>query len=506
MEPAISLLHPLGGQVDVPTTAPASVADLALDRVLATLLAGRAEYHLEEWFWAPLRTADAVEYRQEAMRDLQRPEVGDAVRDFSEGVGRVRHALANVAGFRHAVQRRATFLDAATTWVATVQRFAATLAGAHPTSRALGGLAGSVAEVVASADFVALAADSAKTRAAVDSIVYRLHVAGDRVEVSRASGAEGDYSAEIEAVFDRFRQGSVRSYVDHVSERAGMDHIEEAVADRVAGLYPRQFALLERFAAEHRGFVDPSLLAAERELQFHLVGLAFAERLRASGLPVCWPEVSTDRTLDLVGAHDPALAIQRPSHPLVANDLRLADEQVAVVTGPNQGGKTTFARMAGAIVHLAALGLPVPAERARIPLPDRVLTHFGRTEDLADQRGALEDDLVRLREILSSATPRSLLVLNEVFASTTVADAVQLSRATLERILALGCGCIWVTFLTELAEVPGVVSLVSQVDPADPSVRTFRVVQQAAGGPTWAEALAVAEGLDPETLRRRLAR
>ncbi len=76
----------------------------------------------------------------------------------------------------------------------------------------------------------------------------------------------------------------------------------------------------------------------------------------------------------------------------------------------------------------------------------------------------------------------------------------------MDRVLALGCCGIWVTFLTELADVPGVASLVSQVDPADPSVRTFRVVRQAAGGPTWAEALAVAEGLDRASLRRRLTR
>jgi hypothetical protein len=504
VDPATSLLHPPGGRVAVPAAAPPSIGDLALDRMLATMLAGRAEYHLEEWFWNPLDSVDAVAYRQEAMRDLDRPDLGGAVRDFSDGVRRVRHARRMAAGFEHPVQRRVTVLDAATTWVATVQRFAAALESAHPTSRALRALAEGVTALAGSADFLRLAADSAKVRDAVDGIAYVLHVAGDRVEVSRATGTEGDYAAEIEAVFAGFRHAE-RPRAGHAAERTGMDHVEEAIADRVAGLFPRPFALLERFVAEHPDFVDTSLLAAEREVQFHLVGLEFADRLRASGLPVCWPEVDTDRAIDLVGAHDPALAIQRHGE-LVANDLRLAEERVAVVTGPNQGGKTTFARMVGSIVHLAALGLPVPAERAHVPLPDRVLTHFGRTEDLADQRGALEDDLVRLRDILDAATPRSLLILNEVFASTTVADAVELSRATLDRVLALGCGGIWVTFLTELAEVPGVASLVCQVDPADPSVRTFRVLRQAAGGPTWAEALAVAEGLDRASLRRRLAR
>lgn len=318
------------------------------------------------------------------------------------------------------------------------------------------------------------------------------------------AGDERDYAAELEEVFGRVGQ-SVLSHVKRPSERAELNHVEEAIVERVAALYPQQFGLLERFAAEHRLFLDPVLGTADRDLQFYLAGLEFAARLRAADLPVCWPDVGVDANLDLVDSFDPALAVRRHG-PVVLNDARLTGgERVAVVTGPNQGGKTTFARMVGAIAWLAALGLPVPGRHARLPLPDQVLTHFGRSEELADLRGALEDDLLRLRGILDVATPRSLVILNEVFTSTTAADAVQLSRAALERILDLGSTCVWVTFLAELAEPPAV-SLVSQVDPEDPTVRTFRVVRQPAGGPTWAESLATAQGLDRDSLRRRLAR
>lgn len=499
-----SLLHPPGAAA-TPATTP-TPSDLGLDRVATALLAGRREYHLDEWFWTPLADVETVRHRQRAMADLERPEVRDAVRAFAEGLAAVRTRLAAARTFRHVLQRDSALLDAASTYTATVAGFADALRAARPASAALAALGERVTALAASPAFARLAADAAEVRTALGEVDYVLHVAGDRVRVTLPTGSESDYSAEIEAVFDRFRQGAIRSHVTRPAEHAEMDHVEAAIAERVMDLHPQPFALLGRFVAAHPDFVDPGLLHADRELQFLLAGVGLADRLRAAGLPACWPEVSaTDGTIDLRSAHDPALALVHRD--VVGNDVVLAaDERVAVVTGPNQGGKTTFARMIGAITHLAALGFPVPAAHARLPLPDAVLTHFGRAEDLADLRGALEDDLVRLRGILGTATPDSLVILNELFSSTAVADAEQLSHTTLERVRALACRCIWVTFLTELAESPGVVSLVSQVDPVDPSVRTFRVIRQDPGGPTWAETLAVALGLDGDSLRRRLAR
>ncbi len=141
--------------------------------------------------------------------------------------------------------------------------------------------------------------------------------------MSAPTGQETDYSAVIEAVFERFRQGSISSHVGRTTEHTGMNHLEAAIAERVATLYPDRFELLDRFAARHRDFVDPSLLTLDAELQFLLVGLSLADRLRAMSLPACWPVVSrTDRTIELVAARDPALALAHRD--AVANDVLLA--------------------------------------------------------------------------------------------------------------------------------------------------------------------------------------
>lgn len=507
----VSLILPPGCAVPAePVREPECFGDLHLDRIVTSLVAGRAEYHLEPLLYAPLATADAVGYRHAVLRDLEHPALVETVGAFADGMRAVRTGRQRTSG-HHRLQHRIAFLEAAVTYARTVRGFADGLMTAPHTSTAMAALTDYVTDHVRSAAFVELEADAAAVQRGLRGAVYRLRVSDHRVTVSRPVADERDYAVEVAAGFTPFRPAHPSGRAKRAPERPELNPVDEAIAERVELLYPAEFAALERFYTRHDPFVDPGLGANDRELQFYLAGKEWADRLRAAGLPMCLPEVSADaREIEVVDAFDAALAQQRvwDRQPVVLNDVHLAgDERVLVVTGPNQGGKTTFARMVGQLAHLASLGLPVPGRSARLPLPDLVLTHFERSENLGDLRGALEDDLVRLRAILQTATPRSLIILNEILTSTTVQDAALLSRRVLTQVMERDCVCVCVTFLGELAGLsPAVVSLVSQVDPDDPTVRTFKVVRQPSGGPTYAEVLARLHGLDGDTLRRRLAR
>jgi len=481
--------------------------DLLVDKLAEHLTADRLGYQLDEWFTSIVSEPD-VHYRHEVFRDLDLPGLRAGIADYCRDLLRVRQILTMASRLSYDLERQRWFLDAATSYTSAVRTLSEVLHSAPVSSTALRGVSAWLEGYVDSPAFHELAREAAELSDRLDGIRYRLRVQGDRVQVRPVDPAELAYATELLATFERFRQADAPSYLKEIRDPGSMDHVEAAITGFVAKLHPEAFGDLKAFCGRHRVLVLPALARLEREAQFYLAWLDLVDQTSPRGVTWNLPDIAADHHVTIAAGHDLLLALRKSPRPVVPNDCELADQERRVlVTGPNQGGKTTFARLLGLIHALAAMGVPVPARQARLPLVDQVFTVFERGENLNDMRGHLQDDLVRARKVVDQATEASLVLLNEAFASTSPDDALHLASDLLTRIDRLGARCVCVTFLDELSRLtPDTVSLVAGVDPATPTRRTYVVTRRPADGLAYAHALAQQHGLTREDLARRLHR
>lgn len=512
----ILFFKPDGERAVMDAGVPACFRDLNLDQVVDTVVAGASEYDLAPFFHVRLDDADEVRYRQDVMRDLERNEsLREALASFATGM-RTMRAHRERAQCRHYKQERERWaLDAMSAYVNAVQHLATELRRSGSTSRGLVALADYLAALVDGAAFQRLAADTRELLTDLSNIRYGLYLKGSSITVRHHHG-EADFSAMVEATFAKFRQGTTRDYrAAFGTSSTGLNHVEAQILERVALLFPEVFQTLERYVETHANKFDGCVVRFDREIQFYLAWFAHMQACRQRGLQFCYPQVSrSSKALEGREVFDLALAnrmLGEPDHGeqgrMVCNDFRLdGAERIFVVSGPNHGGKTTFARTLGQMHWLASLGLPVPGTQARLFLCDQIFTHFEREEDISSLRGKLKDDLVRIHRILDQATPDSLVIMNEIFASTTLQDATWLGRKVIARLSELDLLAVCVTFLAELATFDEKsVSMMSLIDPRDPAIRTYKVERRPVEGLAYALAIAEKYRVTGRWLLQRIA-
>lgn len=222
---------------------------------------------------------------------------------------------------------------------------------------------------------------------------------------------------------------------------------EERMALREAELFA---ALVERVLA-----CSCAIQAAARAVAKLDVAAALAELAVGRG----WvrPVVDDGPVIEIRRGRHPVVEAMLPEVPFVPNDLYLdtGARRLAIVTGPNMGGKSTFLRQAALLVLLAQMGSFVPAEYARIGVVDRILSRVGASDDLASGRSTFMVEMSESAFILRHATPRSLVVLDEVGRGTATYDGLSLAWAIVEALHERGCRTLVATHFHELTELEG---------------------------------------------------
>lgn len=466
--------------------------DLNLDQVVLAITTGFEEYNLKPFFYDPLQSLNSITYRHEILRDLENPHVYESIRSFSEKMRQMRKDLTQANKLYYQYQKESWFLDAVDLYCRSVQEFAQDLSDLNIHSRGLSSFLQYLTQYIASLSFTNLCNEIDLLKTELSQVRYCVLLKGKEVTVRRYQDEE-DFHYEVGRRCEKFTSDVKKYYHEHFSDYPDMNHVKAKILELVAKLFPEVFSHLDLFYEKNADFPDEIITRFDREIQFYIAYLEFISPLQKNGLSFCIPHITIEKEISDIGGFDLALAhtLIHEGKSIVCNDFYLKDgERIFVITGPNQGGKTTFARTFGQLHYLASLGLKVPGTSARLFLFDKLFTHFEREEDIENMRSKLEDDLVRIHAIFEQSTSRSIIIINEMFTSTTVQDALFLGKKVLGKASDLDLLCIYVTFLDELTHLNKTVSLVSTVHPADPDVRTYKIERRPADGLSYAVAIA----------------
>ena len=215
--------------------------------------------------------------------------------------------------------------------------------------------------------------------------------------------------------------------------------------------------LLERLNEQLPSLQDSARAVAEIDVLADL-----AER--ADNLSLCQPQFSEDPIFEIVaGRH--LVVEQVLEEPFIANDTLLnAERRMLLITGPNMGGKSTYMRQNAVIALLAHIGSFVPASAAKLAPIDRIFTRIGSSDDLAGGRSTFMVEMTETANILHNASPRSLVLMDEVGRGTSTFDGLSLAWACAVQLAhSVKAFTLFATHYFELTSLPGLCPTMANV-------------------------------------------
>jgi Mismatch repair ATPase (MutS family) len=272
---------------------------------------------------------------------------------------------------------------------------------------------------------------------------------GTLVSASLGPGCKGsDY---------RLRRPGGKSAVERLRDRASafqfqIPEHDEAGARDLEELRERGINLVASALAKSQDHILDFLGLLRSELAFYLGCVNLGERLEAAGAPTCFPTAfpSSERRLSFEGLYDPCIVLGSLAR-AVGNDLDSSGIELLVVTGANQGGKSTFLRSLGCAQLMMQCGMFVAASRLEANVYSSIFTHYRREEDASMSSGKLDEELKRLSGVVDGLRENSALFLNESFASTNEREGSELARRIVAALLERRVEVVFVTHLYDFA-------------------------------------------------------
>lgn len=351
-----------------------------------------------------------------------------------------------------------------------------------------------------SKQYIAQIEERERQRTGIHSLKVKFNsVFGYYIEISKANlhHAPSDYERKQTLVnAERFTTPELKEYEAKVLD----------AQEKIVEIERRLFAELRTaIAAEAKRIRQTSLALAEVDV---LASLAFNAQNRG----YCRPRFDDAAgELEIIDGRHPVLEQQEltgSNDRFVPNDLYLnaGSHSILLITGPNMGGKSTYLRQTALIVLMAQMGSFVPARSARLPITDRIFTRIGASDNLARGRSTFMVEMTETAAILNTATPRSLILLDEIGRGTATYDGLAIAWAVIEYIHSTSkARTLFATHyheLTELESLEGVKNFHVSVKENAGGIVFLRKVEPGPADRSYGIEVAKLAGLPPEVVVR----
>lgn len=495
---------------------PAFFRDLNLDQVIERIRLDWGEEVSSSYFYFPA-DADCEDYRREVFSDMGRDGLYDDLCAFHKAMKGRREASVRKGEVKSALQKAVWHLREAGCYCEAFGGLSRCIGEKDLRSRGMQAFRSYLQRYLAGEDYREMQAAAAGLLADLEAFRLVLTYENDKIVITEGE-VEGTYDTFLENCFP----GHGKSLASPFLSEVGLVELEESLLKAFRKRNPDFFSGVTLFSEKYEIYADAVLIRFALEIGFYLSFYRFEKKMQERGFCFCKPLMADSKT-GRIGENGPEpgetegemyardlydLALACAGKDVVTNDMILrSGERFFLLTGPNQGGKTTFARSLGQLVYFAKMGLDVPASSAKIYRFTDILTHFCVEESVETGRGKLREELERLANMMAASLKEQtflFVVINELFTTAANYDACIMGKRVLDHFLNQGCRGIYVTHLSELAgEDPRLVSLRATLD--EEGRRTFLVERSREDIPADAGSLVGKHGLTYEQLRERLA-
>lgn len=446
------------------SSVPTFMIDLNLDQIVKQICMGYRE-DLRLYYQYFPENADCENYRREIYADVKKEAVEKLLRQFKNDMEEYYGVEKQKSTVRSPLQKSMWHIELCRVYCKLLDALCRAMNEVELTSRGLTAFREHINHINGSGEYQTMKQEMEALKAKLNGFRVSLVYENDRLILQDYEPVEGKTYGEYLQTLHPDTNAELKNLF-------GVDldfsAVERAMSELFAEMHPGFLKEVAAFHENRKHFADADFLEFARDIDYYLAAREFQKQMEQKGFIFTCPACTGKQgAFYAKGLYDLALAVRKgDEQTIVCNEFSYGEqEKFFIVTGPNQGGKTTFARSLGQLVYFFKMGLDVPAVEAAVPKFDKIMTHFSVEESVETGRGKLMEELSRLSPMMKEEAEDALVIINELFTTAANYDAVEMGSRTLRRFIEKGYKGVYVTHLGDLCRVDErVICLMAQLD------------------------------------------